>query len=84
MSAHSPFGTLCINIQARRLHVGRPRVCWNSEIAKPPYDNRAPTRRWLSPAVVRTVAFIGRGEQIGTFCATRLLLDQACQDGWRA
>ena len=47
---HSPFGTLCINIQARRLHVGRPRVCWSSEIAKPPCDNRAPTRRSVSPA----------------------------------
>jgi hypothetical protein len=45
MSAHSRFVTPCINIQAGRLHVGRPRVCWGSEIAKPPRDNRALTRR---------------------------------------
>jgi hypothetical protein len=52
-SAHSPFGTVCINIQTGPLHVGRPRVCWCAEIAKPSRDNRAPARRsvrwWLPP-----------------------------------
>ena len=51
MSAHSPFETLCKNFQARQLHVGRPRVCWSSEIAKPSCDNRAPTRRSLKPVL---------------------------------
>ena len=36
MSAHSPCGTLCINIQSGRPNLVRPRVCWSAEIAKPP------------------------------------------------